>query len=98
MRFRKDYARPRWLASWHPVARIPVDRSPRDFPQTAGWRRRRYGKPGFSSLHFTEATRPQELSSSVKQALLLEVPRPEAFQFGGEAPPQFLWRRRNMAI
>ena len=37
-------------------------------------------------------------SRSVKQALLLEAPRPEAFEFGREAPPQFLGRRRHLAI
>src|ERR1700676_3398494 len=55
MRSPRDYARRRWLAASHPAATIPVGRSLRDFPRMAGWRKRRYGKPGFSSLHFTEA-------------------------------------------
>src|SRR6185369_3207663 len=102
MRSRKDYARPRWLAAWHLAATIPAGRSPPDSPGRAGWRKRRYGKPGFSSLHSTDSCRRpgvrKTLSRRVKQALLLEMPRSETFEFDGEAPPQFLGRRRNLAI
>jgi hypothetical protein len=44
------------------------------------------------------STLPKPASRSVKQALLLEAPRPEAFQLSGEAPPQFFGRRRDLAI